>query len=74
MIAHSLPGHPNIPPSKPFLERLSNKIDLSFLIATYTVPTRVGFFNFGVLFGKPSAIPLKSPSQLVIPWANAAFW
>ena len=34
-------------------------------MATYAVPTRVGFFSFGVLFGKPSAIPLKSPSQLL---------
>ena len=64
MIAQLLPGHPNIPPSKPFLERLSNKIDLSLLMTTYTVPTRVDFFNFGILLGKPSAIPLKSPSQL----------
>ena len=33
-------------------------------MATYAVPTRVGFFSFGVLLGKPSAIPFKSPSQL----------
>ena len=35
-------------------------------MATYTVPTRIGFFNLGIFFGNSPAIPCDNPRQLEI--------